>query len=166
MSMILTLRRADPVTLAKLCANPELGWDFMNPEEQDYEPEDMIDFDKAWNALHFILARTDWGGDSPLAMLLNDHEHLGEEHGYGPAWIVTPDRVKRFDDAFQPLSDEALAARFDPADFVGSDMYSADIFAEEDRDEILEYLLQGVPALRRLTAKCVSTDSALIGLIG
>lgn len=166
MSMILTLRRADPVTLAKLRANPELVWDFMNPEEEDYAPEDMIDFDKAWNALHYILAGTDWGGDSPLAMLLNDHERFGDEHGYGPAWIVTSDRVKLFDEAFRALSDEALADRFDPVDFVDSDMYAADIFAEEDRDEMVEYLLQGVPALRRLTAKCVNTDSALIGLIG
>src|SRR5690348_12146296 len=47
---------------------------------------DLVDVDKAWHCLHFLLTGTAWGGEPPLNFVAIGGTEIGEEDvGYGPA---------------------------------------------------------------------------------
>jgi Domain of unknown function (DUF1877) len=162
-SMILYLRRASDDDIAELRVNPtKLSDFFFHPDAQS--AGDIIDFDKAWQGIHFTLTGSEDYTDDDLGILLFNGEQIGEDMGYGPGWIVPNANVVRFHQALSKISDDEIRASYSPEKMVEVDIYHADGFAD-DPEEGLEYLMQTIPELRAFAEKCASSNSTVIGAI-
>jgi hypothetical protein len=49
---------------------------------EDCDDGDLIDFDKAWDALHFMLTGEPWSTTGPLAIMFYEGEQIGTDDGY------------------------------------------------------------------------------------
>ena len=163
MGMVLCLRRADDDDLRKLRGDTEAADDFLFDDDA-YASGELVDFDKAWNALHFMFTGNGAETDHPLSFFPNNAERIGTDNGYGGPWIYTPAQVNAFNGALGALSDEELKARYHPSEMVKHDVYLADALVD-DGPEGLEYVMQSVPALRALMEKSASEGSAVVGII-
>jgi hypothetical protein len=161
--MVLCLRQAKDDDLSRLRSDTEAADDFLFDDEA-YASGALVDFDKAWNALHFMLTGNDAETDHPLSFFPNNPERIGTDNGYGGPWIYTPAQVRAFNDALAALSDEELMARYDPSEMVKHDVYLADALID-DGPEGLEYVMQSVPALRALMEKSAAEGSSIVGII-
>lgn len=163
MGMVIHLRRASPADVARLTADPTL-WESFAFEQGD-EGVDLIEFDKAWHALHFMLVGAAGNTGDPLGIIVEDSDMFGtDEHGFGGFSVVHPEQIKAFNVALQTISDVELERRYDPAAMVREDVYLADFFADEGA-EALEYVMQGVPALRRFAASAAERGDGAIRII-
>jgi hypothetical protein len=163
MSMILYLRRATEEQIAEIRSDPAAVSNFFF-ESCAKESGDLIDFDKAWQAVHYTLSGAEYYTDHALGALLLNSETVGDDMGYGAPWIIPHDRLAPFNDALALLSDDAIRARFDPEALVANDIYA---FEEclKCPDEALNYIMQGIPALRRFAERCASTGSSALAAI-
>jgi hypothetical protein len=79
------------------------------------EEHPMIDLDKAWNGIHFLLTQTAWEGDPPLNFLLLGGTQIGDiDVGLGPARALMSADVTAVDEALKPLDEAVLRSKFDP----------------------------------------------------
>jgi hypothetical protein len=161
MGMILLLRRATSKDVARLDGDPEEIVPFVLEDESGQ----VIDFDKAWHALHFMLCGDMGRTSNPLSALLGDDAGLkGTEAHYYGYWAISPDEVRAFDEALSALSDQDIAARYDPDAFAAHNLYGADIFVDEG-DEALPYVMQGLPSLRAMTRAAAGANDYIISTI-
>ena len=163
MGMVLCLRGASAQELANLRADADAADEFLFDDDA-YESGDLVDFDKAWNALQFMFTGADAESDHPLSFFPNNPERIGTDNGFGGPWVFAPERVAAFNAALAELSDDELKARYDPAEMVKHDVYLADSLADEG-EVGLEYVMQGVPALRALVERCAASGSGMVGII-
>ena len=162
MGMVMYLRRASIADIARLDADPRGVSDFVF---EDAAEQDLIEFDKAWQALHFMLTGEAFGMGQPLGIIA-DETPMRSSDGIGSLEysIVPPDRMVAFDAALKALDDGSLARRYDPAAMAAQDVYLADSLLN-DGPEALDYILQGVPALRRFAASCADAGSGAIRVL-
>ncbi len=163
MGMVLCLRGANAEDLAKLRADADAADEFLF-DDSAYKAGKLVDFDKAWNALQFMFTGCDAESDHPLSFFPNNPERIGTDNGYGGPWIYTPGQVAAFNASLSELSDKDLESRYDPAEMVKHDVYLSDSLVDEG-PEGLEYVMQGVPALRALVERCATNGSAMVGII-
>ena len=156
MGMVLYVRRLGEDAIP---GDPDEFGEFFFDEGAE-DAGDLIDFDKAWHALHFVLTGSADGTDSPLSLLLGKGEPAGEDGGYGPPLLVSAAEMRQFHEALAGLSDEDLRQRYDPRAMLAADVYLADALAEEE--DGWDYVAQGIPALRRLAERCAQQNSGAI----
>ena len=161
--MVLCLRQANDDDLHRLRGDVDAADQFLFDEDA-YTSGELVDFDKAWNALHFMFTGDGAETDHPLSFFPNDPERVGTDNGFGGPWIYTSAQVKAFNDALCALSDEELQARYNPSEMVKHDVYLADALVD-DGPEGLEYVMQSVPALRVLMERSAAAGSAVVGII-
>jgi len=157
MSMILYLRRVEDVAaLWEKAAEPEEFFEFLDSPEST---GDLVDLDKGWQVIHFVLTGS-WENKGPLAFLLHAGVPIGEDPGYGPVRLAAPAEVRSFRDAFATLNDAELRRRYEPAAMAAQNVYLADTLADEGEDG-WAYVMQSIPALRKLLDRSVETGSAI-----
>jgi len=161
--MILYVRRVTDSELQSLKADPAIMPTFV------FEPDaqargDLIDFDKAWQAVHFTLSGAEYYSDSPLGVLLSNGETVGVDLGYGPPWVISHPSLAAFHSALSALTDEDIRSRFDPKALVENDIYGFEDCMEYPA-EALEYLMQGIPSLRKFAERCASTGASALAFI-
>ena len=160
MSMVLYVRRATDAQLDEIRANPSSISDFFF-NTGALESGDLIDFDKAWQAVHFTLSGAEYYTSDPLGALLSEGETVGEDMGYGAAWIIPAGQMASFNQALNKLTDESIRARFDPQALAQNDIYSFEDCMEY-QDDALKYLMQGIPALREFANHCATSNSSAL----
>ena len=163
MGMVLCLRSASLEQLANLRADAAAADNFLF-DDAAYKAGELVDFDKAWNALQFMFTGCDAESDHPLSFFPHNAERIGTDNGYGGPWVFTPSQVAAFHSALSMLSDQELKAKYDPATMAANDVYLADHLADEG-EEGFEYVMQSVPQLRDLVKRCSELNSAMIGII-
>lgn len=168
MSMVIYLRRASEADVARIGEDGEAADRFVF-EEGDPE-QNLVDFDVAWDVLHFLLcgtAQRDAG--HPLGIIACQLPEVGlDANGFGGFSIISPETVRRFAEALEALPDDELARRFEADDWAAADIYFGDVLAEDTREngpEVRAFVLQGVPSLRRLVASCAATGDGLIRVL-
>lgn len=161
--MVLCLRGANEQDLVKLRADTNAADDFLFDDEA-YKKGDLVDFDKAWHALQFMFTGSGDESDHPLSLIPTNPERIGTDNGYGGPWLISQARVVAFNAALSELTDKQLESRYDPAAMAERDIYLADMFVEEG-SEALEYIMQSIPELRALVARCADEKSGMVGII-
>lgn len=156
--MVLCLRRIEDGPLFReMAADPDAFFEYLDTPT---DAGDLIDFDKAWQALHFLLTGSAWAGEGPLTFLLHAGREIGEDAGYGPVRLASLSEVHAFRNALTELDDAALRRRYDPAAMAAQDVYLASVLADEG-EEGWDYVAQSIPALRRLLDRSVETGSEI-----
>ena len=148
MGMVLLLASASETQLKQMQADPDLV-EALFDEDDDFCRGDIIDFDKGWQALHYILV----GSAEPVAHPLSLYgcgEALGDDLGYGPAVVWMPPHVRAFRDELAKLSDDDLQARYDPAEMALRGVYLAESLADEPLEESGGMRRRGFPRCESL----------------
>lgn len=162
MGMVVYLYRATADEVENLAAAPDTVHEIIFDEGNE---DRLVHFDKAWHALHFMLTGDAGSTGHALDLIISGEELLGtDENGFGGYWLASPAKVRAFAEALAALSDGALAARYDPAAMDAEQVYLADVF-EEEGDEALPYILQGVPALRKFAREAADGGNHVIGVL-
>jgi Domain of unknown function (DUF1877) len=164
MGMVIYFRSASQSEINHLTKNPDTLNEFMFGEFNS-EPK-SIDFDKAWDALQFMLLGNKRDLDSPLnIMYVGDDDLYGtDENGFGGYWVIDPEAVRVFHSNLAKISDATLAEAFDTEAMVAENIYLSDTFVVEGL-ESLSYIMQSVPDLRELARSAAGSGSYLVGML-
>ena len=138
MSMTGNLAAVRPEQLQSFIDDPASIESFLYPEDGDAEPENHIDLDKAWHAIHFTLNGKAWEGEEPLFLAILGGEEIGEDIGYGPARFLTPVQVKAVSAALSVVTPETFGGQFSHAALATAEIYP-DVWEAEGADS-LEYV--------------------------
>ena len=115
MSMIGNFLLISDDELLKLLAEPSAVHDVIEAADEATS-DDMVDVDKAWHCLHFLLTGTAWEGTAPLDFIAAGGTSIGDEDvGYGPARGFTSQELRAIADALEPITESQLISRFDGA---------------------------------------------------
>lgn len=163
MGMYMQLRRCSATRLAELRAQPDLVAEFIQPEDYEGLPEgEVINLDKAWHAIHFLLS-----GNTDLALQpqgsLFAGEELGEDFGYGPARVLTPSEVQAFANYVSSKPDDFVEQTIDFKALQEADVYP-DIWDCDDPEEAaeeIEYVAEYFRTLKTFICKASDAGEAV-----
>lgn len=162
MSMIGNLVALNLQQLQSLIDEPDLVEEFLYPEDGDAQPDNHLDLDKAWHAIHFTLNGKAWDGEEPLALTILGGEEIGEDIGYGPARYLLPEQVRNVAKALNSIAPDDFAGRFDPSALTAAEVYPG---IWDEGAEALEYVQPFYNDLRNFyIAASERNDSVLIYL--
>ena len=122
--------------------------------------EAIIDIDKAWHGIHFVLVGEPYGGEPPLSHVVFGTTPIGEEDvGYGPALGTTAATVKEIAAALNEISEEKFRVKFD-----ASALEKADIYPQiwDEGDEALDYLASYFTELKGFYENAAKNGNAVI----
>jgi hypothetical protein len=94
MSMVLQLIAVPDAGLDSVLADAERLEAMLEGEGDDAIA--MVDRDKAWHGIHFLLTGTAWEGTGPKASLLLGGKQSTFEVGHGPARGLRPPEVRAY----------------------------------------------------------------------
>jgi hypothetical protein len=152
-SEIEPLRRATEEELHRLLFGPEggTGW--------DVDPERMLDLEKAWAAVNFVLAGSD--RQSPVSFLASKSvgEEIDYEFTYGPGRLLEPILVKQIAGSIAALSPATVEARLSDA-LAMNELYPFSIrnYGSKDR----AWIYESVSELRTFVERAAKLDCALL----
>lgn len=143
MSMIQNFLRVNSETLNSFLSDSHLLRNMVYSKEAIHL-NNLIDIDKAWEGIFFLLTGESIGTYDqalpPLSWLLvgpNDIDR-NQDMGYGPATYTDIEQTRQIDLALQEISAAELTQRFDSITMLEKDIYPT-IWDDENA---LDYLLQ------------------------
>ncbi|MDF2516020.1 MAG: hypothetical protein K0R59_1316 [Sphingobacterium sp.] len=143
MSMIQNFLRVNSETLNSFLTDSRLLRNMVYSKEAVHL-NNLIDIDKAWEGIFFLLTGESIGtydqASPPLSWLLvgpNDIDR-NQDMGYGPATYTDIEQTRQIDLALQEISAAELTQRFDSIMMLEKDIYPT-IWDDENA---LDYLLQ------------------------
>lgn len=96
----------------------------------------MLEVDKDWFAIHFLLTGEPYSASMPLGFILSG-KSVGEvDVGYGPARAFTSAQVREIATALLDLSVDTLLKRWDQAAL--SEIYAIEVSEHEGRQNVAE----------------------------
>jgi len=122
-----------------------------------------IYLDKAWHGLHFLLTGTAYDSSSLLGKAILGGRAVGEDQGYGPMRVVSPEQVKAIADVLSKVTPEELSARYDPAALDKAQIYPT--IWVRDGAEGLKYLLSFFGPLQAFYIKAAENGQAVVLII-
>ncbi len=135
--------------------------------EGNTEDPSLIDVDKSWEAIFFLLT-----GESvasldqpkpPLSWMLQAPNEIDpdQDMGYGPATYTTPEQTKELSDAFNAISQDELTKRYN-----GDKMNGMGIYPEIWHENISrEYAFDNLSTLKDFYNKASVNSEAVIVFI-
>lgn len=161
MSMIGNFRALPDLELQALFANPA------RIEQLLYESVfgcgangNVLEVDKAWHGLHFLLTGSAWEGSFPLNFIVAGGREVGADLGYGPARGLVSADVQMIDAALEPLTRDHLEQRFDAQRMMELQIYPDGW--SQDPDGELDYLLDYYADLRPFVRRTAERQHALL----
>jgi hypothetical protein len=124
---------------------------------------EVVDLDKAWHGLHYLLTGTAWEGDPPLNFLVTGGHEVGDEEvGIGPARTFTPGETREIAAALAAVSDQELRARFAPAEMMRLEIYPEIWDRDPAEDDTLGYLMDCLQQLRETLPSLVARGFGML----
>jgi hypothetical protein len=161
MGMIIYFHAASDETIGALQADPSRVFALLDEDPEQATAADLpldrdrgegrvIDLDKSWHAIHYLLNGTAWGGEPPLNLMLSQGCQIGDiDVGYGPARAFTSEETADYADALAAITGEALMSRYDAAAMLREDIYPQ-IW---DEDDIGSYIIPYFERMKRFMAE-------------
>jgi hypothetical protein len=120
----------------------------------------ILDIDKSWHLIHFLLTGDVWGGEPPLAnVVLGGTELPDTDAGYGPFRYLTHKQVCETSQALSRITPAELWGRFN-GDRVRAAEINPTPWAGDDGDT--QYVTQNYESLRRFFAEAASYGKSLL----
>jgi hypothetical protein len=159
MSMIGNYLEIDEQKLASLYENPETISSVLYEEYS----EQILDIDKSWHGIHFLLTGAQYGGQPPLSNVVFGVMPIGaEDVGYGPAMGTPASTVNAIAEALSAITDDEFRSKFDIAALGAADIYPQ---IWNEGQEALEYLVANFRELRDFYMKAAGNGNAVITFI-
>ncbi|MEO1222351.1 MAG: YfbM family protein [Pseudomonadota bacterium] len=163
MGMVWVARLADDREVARIRENPDGAYDFIQPEA-GWETAPIIDLDKEWHALHFLLAQSAGSTEDPLSLILGNYESIGPDNGYGPAFLITSEKLRAFSEAAKKLNERDLAERYNTKAMMSQYVYLADMYDEEG-EEGIGFLKAKLDELRKFAERASNNGLSALAVI-
>jgi len=132
--------------------------------ESDPADKNLIDVDKSWEGLFFLLTgkslSTADEAATPLVWILTPPNEIDPEQdmGYGPATYTTIEQTKEISHALNKISGDELRAKYD-----GQLMMELGIYPEIwNGTESLDYLIEYFNLVRNFYSKAAAQNQAVI----
>ncbi|MEO7246952.1 MAG: YfbM family protein [Novosphingobium sp.] len=151
MGMVWVARLASDEQVRKILAKPDDAYDFITSEGAEKDGS-VLDLDKQWHAVHFLLTGSAGPTSSPLSLILGNFQSVGTDCGYGPAWLAPKLFIKAFDHALSALSGADLKARYDAAAMAREQVYLADTLLQEG-EAARDFILHDIDRMRKFFAE-------------
>ncbi len=120
-------------------------------ELQEEKKANLLDVDKMWDALHFLL--TGESGKSAIENNLLSYAIIGEVTLNEDDYIsyITPEKVEEIKKELTSLDFDEIILNFSPEEMIENDIYPKiwEDLDEEEAEEIKEELLDNLNALKR-----------------
>lgn len=165
MGMASFFAAVDPDTLDQLRAEPERLADYLFPQDGEEELAHVIELDKAWHGIHYLLTGTAEGGDEPYSLVILGGQEIGEDIGYGPARLLFPEQVVDIAGALRELDADTLALRFVPEEMEEAQIYPGEIWLR-DGQEALDYVLHYYQQLVEFYEEAAARGDGVITWLG
>ena len=159
--MIGNLCAVSPSQLKSLIDSPDSIEAFIYPDDGDAEPDNHVDLDKSWHAIHFTLTGSVWEGEEPLKNVLFGGEEIGEDIGYGPARYLVPDQVRSVATALHAITPDDFAEKFDPSALAAAEIYPT-IWDREEASECLAFVQPYYTTLREFYQQASDRGDAVL----
>lgn len=147
MSMICRLVAIEPEKLEEVRDDTEAALDALYEAEEEGDEERMLDIDKAWHAIHYLLNDSAHEGEGAAGLVIFGGETIagGEEDDDGePSQVVrylTPTQVEAVADVLREIDVEDLNERYDPDALEQAEIYPQGVW-EEERQEAFEFVAE------------------------
>jgi hypothetical protein len=123
----------------------------------------VADLDKAWHAIHFLLAGDPWAGAPPHSFLLAGGAEIGDlDIGYGPARALRAAEVAAAHAAVQAIPPEEFGRRFDPERLQAAEIYPSIWDRDPAEDDLLGFLLSYYEELQAFLAAAVEGQLGVV----
>jgi hypothetical protein len=163
MSMCACFASLDSMTLARLQQDPAQIHNFLAAGND--AGSDVLDIDKAWHGIHYLLTGSAEGGEGPLAAAIFGGEEIGDDVGYGPARFLSPSDVKVIHAALAAVGTDGLASRYAPQEMASEGIYPDAIWVQDEKAS-LEYLLEHFKLMLDFYAKAAARGHGLMLWVG
>ncbi|MFC3742616.1 YfbM family protein [Paractinoplanes deccanensis] len=131
-----------------------------DPEAIDalFEGDDVIDLDKSWHGIHYLLTGTAWEITEGAGSAILGGTEVGDDNGYGPPRLLQPGEVKTVAAALETVRPASLRARWDPAALAEAEIYPQ----YWDPTDFDSYLEPNFTALRDFYRTAAARDQAVL----
>jgi hypothetical protein len=119
--------------------------------------ESIVDLDKSWHGLDFLLNGADTA--TPLRLAILGGRPVGADNGHGPARLLEAGEVRVVAAALAAVDTEQLRQRYDPLEFEKQVIYPAGIWAADTFDD---YLLPNLNRLKDFYAAAAGSGAAVV----
>ncbi len=123
----------------------------------------ILKLDKSWQGLHYLMTGSAEQPKGVLGQAILGGREVGEDLGYGPARVLTPENVKKIAVALAQVTQASLAARYDPATMERLKIYPP-IWTREGT-EGLRFLQNYLPALKAFYQRAADSGSEVVLLL-
>jgi hypothetical protein len=123
--MIFKGRRLTSEQAADLAADPSQAVSLLDRED------DVLDLDKAWHGIHFLLTGSAWETSPGAGEAVLGGDPIGDDLGYGPARLLSAERVQLVAAGLRDVTPDDLRARFDVAALLAEAIYPQ-VWDDED----------------------------------
>jgi hypothetical protein len=164
MGMIRNLLRVTKSELDEYLKDSSLLEDRIFTEEET-EDENLLDIDKTWEGIFYLLTRCNLeqaeNAAPPLSWTLFSGQIVDEEldMGYGPANYCLPAQVKEIATALKELPGEILKQKYDPVKMEELEIYPLDWLQDENA---FQYLSQRYESMREFYDTATINNQAVI----
>jgi hypothetical protein len=155
--MVLVARRLTAEQVVNVQAAPDGAAALLAGEAE--APGQMVDLDKSWHGIHFLLTGSAWDYDGPAGQAVLGGERIGADIGYGPARLLRPDQVRAVAVALAGVDPAELGQRYSASRMDELDIYPG---IWDEGDVLEEYLLPNFDALVRFYAAAADEDSSVL----
>jgi len=146
MGIICCLAPVDGDQINELLADPEGISEYLEEMEEE---EEVIDLDKSWHGIHFLLTGSAEEGEEPLCYLIKGGEEISHgDFDLGPPRALRPKHIADWARAMSAISTDELRKRFDAKAMMEAEIYPTIWDRASEDDDNLEYLLINYEGLR------------------
>ncbi|MDP3988898.1 MAG: YfbM family protein [bacterium] len=159
MSMIGNFKQVTPTQLQEIEASPSRLEAVLFDSSEGGASEDELNIGKTWDALHFLLSRSQENTNQILEKVILGGKEIGEKLDYDPARYVAPSEVTEISRILSGISSETLKKNFDSQAMVEADLYPS-IW---DEDGVFEdYLLPSFHELAEFYQDAAKKGNAVL----
>ena len=124
---------------------------------------ESFDVDKAWHGIHYLLTKSDWGGEPPLDFIVKGGNEVGAiDVGYGVARAYSSQAVSSISKSLNAFSEDILRSRFDAADMLRLKIYPEIWARPQEQDDSCGYVIEYAKALFDFIRK---TEKLNLGMV-
>lgn len=128
--------------------------------------DNMLDIDKSWHAIHFVLSGEVWeiDEDNPLSQVVLGGAPVNDDDmGYGPARLLEKDLVKKLADALESWDEKTFRDGFSMAAMVENQIYP--VMVNENEEQFFEYVWSNFKEVKKFFRQAADCGQNIISFI-
>lgn len=147
-----------PEEIIQKIAEKKIDFFDITPPEN---PEMVLDIDKSWQAIQFLLCGEIDDGEPPLGYVipLIDDQFFDSDFDFG-SFYLSNRQIKKAFDKIKDIDKEAFLRLYDFPALLEESIYP--ITPEESEEEFFQYLYQNFESIKGFFHRAIETNSGLI----